>query len=89
MPWLGIEGAASAIMSNLRALIGPVYCKQRERLIKLHLAAVAKNAEAGETLAESRGKGWREAWLEATREARRACRETLADLNRHRAEHGC
>jgi hypothetical protein len=77
------------LCATLIALLGPVYCEQRERLISAHHTAIDANAEAERAVTERKGEGWREAWLEAKTEARRRCRETLADLNRHRAEHGC
>jgi hypothetical protein len=66
-----------------------VLCEERERLISAHVAAVAKLAEADKAVAEHKDEGWREASLEAKKKARRACRETLAALDRHLAEHGC
>jgi hypothetical protein len=64
-------------------------CEERDRLLSIHLAAVAKNAEAAPAIAKLKGEGWSEAWWEAKKEARRILQETLADLNRHRAGHGC
>ena len=66
-----------------------ILCEERERLISAHRAAMAVNVEAEKAVTEPNDEGWREAWLEAKTEARRRCRETLADLNRHRPERGC
>jgi len=68
---------------------GPVPCEEHQRLISVHLAAVARLNEADEAVAKSRGQGGWEVWHEAAKEARRVCREILADLDRHRQEHGC
>jgi len=62
-----------------------VSCKERDRLVYLYLDAVAQNIEAGKAYLDMRTYQWRE----ATKETRAVCEDALADLNRHRAEHGC
>jgi hypothetical protein len=60
-------------------------CEERERLEKIYLAAVVRNAKAGLGIADMRS----EAWREATKDTRDACEEALEQLNAHRREHGC
>jgi hypothetical protein len=83
-PW-----SPSNYLPILITLPDPVHCEERERLISLHVAAVARHNEADQAVAEPKSEGGREARQEAMKQTRRVCRETLADLNRHRAEHGC
>ncbi len=63
----------------------PVLCEERQLLAKVYLDAVRKNSIAGMRILNTKS----EAWREATKETRAACDVTLADLNRHREEHGC
>jgi hypothetical protein len=63
----------------------PVVCEERKRLERLYLDAVRKNAVAGAHLLNTKS----EAWQEATKDTRAACDVALANLNRHREEHGC
>jgi hypothetical protein len=68
---------------------GSVDCEERERLIKIHLDAVAKLNEARKGVPEPRPVGWRKVWYKTRNKARLICRKTLEDLNRHKAAHGC
>ena len=78
-------------MSNAQIGIGdpdysePEVCEERKRLERLYLDAVRKNAVAGAHLLNTKS----EAWREATKDTRAACDVALANLNRHREEHGC
>jgi hypothetical protein len=63
----------------------PVVCEERKRLERLYLDAVRQNAVAGAHLLNTKS----EAWREATKDTRAACDVALANLNRHREEHGC
>ena len=60
-------------------------CEERKRLANVYLDSVRKNAMAGARILTTNSK----AWLEATKETRPACDVALADLKRHREEHGC
>ena len=60
-------------------------CEERQPLVKAYVDAVRKNAQAGAHILDTKT----EAWREATKETRVACDVALADLNRHREEHGC
>jgi hypothetical protein len=77
------------LFADLDNVPDPAHCEERQRLNSLHLAAVARHTEVEEAVAEPKSQGGREARQEAMKQTRRVCRETLADLNRHRAEHGC
>ena len=60
-------------------------CEERKRLANAYLDAVRKTAIAGMRILNTKT----EAWRDATKETRVACDVALADLNRHREEHGC
>jgi hypothetical protein len=60
-------------------------CEKRNQLAKVYLDAVRKTGVAGMRILNVKS----EAWREATLETRAACDVALADLNRHREEHGC
>jgi hypothetical protein len=60
-------------------------CEERKRLAKIYFDAVRKTAIAGMRILNTKT----EAWSEATKETRVTCDVALADLNRHRKEHGC
>jgi hypothetical protein len=64
-------------------------CNDGQQLIDAYLAAVAKNNEAAAAMAESRRDQWSDTWREKMREITAACRKALAELDQHRAEHGC
>jgi len=62
-----------------------MHCEQREKLQQIYLDAVVLNARVGLNFADVNSKEW----LEATNETRQRCLDALADLDRHKAEHGC
>jgi hypothetical protein len=62
-----------------------VVCEERKRLEKLYRDAVRKNTVAGAHILNTKS----EAWREATKDTRAGCDVALANLNRHREEHGC
>jgi hypothetical protein len=62
-----------------------VHCEERKLPEKAYLDAERKNIMAGAHILNTNSKAWRE----ATKETRAACDVALADLNRHREEHGC
>jgi hypothetical protein len=66
-----------------------MFCKERERLIDIHLAAVARNAAAAPAIAKLKDETWNQAWWNAIQEARERRHQALANLNRHQSEHGC
>jgi hypothetical protein len=66
-----------------------VLCNNSQQLLNAYLAAVARNNEAASAMAESRRDQWSDTWREKMREIGAACREALADLDRHIKEHGC
>jgi hypothetical protein len=79
-PWDN-AGARECSPSNYLPIViasmAPVHCEERQRLISLHLAAVARHTEADEAVAEPKSEGWREARQEAMKQTRRVWRETL------------
>jgi hypothetical protein len=62
-----------------------VPCGERQRLEKIYFVAVVENDRAAIAIADVES----EAWRDATQETREDCAEALADLNQHRAGHGC
>jgi hypothetical protein len=54
-------------------------------LEQVYLDAVAKIRGSGETVRDMKSAKWRE----ATKETRGASKAALAELKRHRKEHGC
>jgi hypothetical protein len=62
-----------------------VPCEEGDRLNRAYLEAVTKVFDAGKMVPNITSSKWREATLKA----RLACKAALADLNRHRKEHGC
>jgi hypothetical protein len=64
-------------------------CIERRRLVSIYIAVIAKNYEARNVIPSLHGKGWREEQRDATKNIHVACETAIADLNRHRAEHGC
>jgi hypothetical protein len=62
-----------------------VPCEERDRLNRAYLEATTKVFGAGKVVPNMTSSKWRE----ATQRARAACKAALADLNRHKKEHGC
>jgi hypothetical protein len=62
-----------------------VVCEERNRLNRVYLDATAKVFGAGKAVAQMTSSEWRE----ATKAAREVCKAALANLKRHRKEHGC
>jgi hypothetical protein len=62
-----------------------VPCEEHQRLNRIYLSAAAKVFEAGKDIPNITSDKWREATLKA----RLACKAALADLHKHRKEHGC
>lgn len=60
-------------------------CEERDKLQRIYMNAVVQNARTGLHFSDVASQ----AWLEATKDTREDCEEALAELNRHRAEHGC
>jgi len=68
-----------------RAHLIDVFCEERDRLNRVYLESTGKVFGAGKTIPEMTSKEWRE----ATKVARALCKAALANLKRHREEHGC
>jgi hypothetical protein len=64
-------------------------CNDGQKLLDAYLAAVARNNEAASSMAESRRDQWSDTWRERMIDVGAACREALANLDQHIAEHGC
>jgi hypothetical protein len=60
-------------------------CEERHRLNRIYLATTAKVFGAGKAVSTMTSAEWRD----ATKAARAVCKAALADLKRHRREHGC
>ncbi len=82
MPW---RNQTEPTAVPLSVYSSPMPCEERKRLAKVYLDAVRKTSIAGLRILNAKS----EAWREATKETRAACDVTLANLNRHREEHGC
>ena len=62
-----------------------VFCDERDRLKSIQLSAVLKHLKVpGEDIAIDSA-----AWKQATKKTQKECNEALAELNRHKKEHGC
>jgi hypothetical protein len=62
-----------------------VPCEERDRLNSAYLAAASNVFSAGKAVPKMTSTKWRE----AIQEARAMCKAALADLKRHKKEHGC
>jgi hypothetical protein len=62
-----------------------VPCTELERLNRIYLDAVTKVFGAGKVVPNTTSSDWRA----ATEMARSDCRAALAELKRHKKEHGC
>ena len=62
-----------------------VPCEEGNRLNRAYLEAVTKVFDAGKVVPNMTSSKWREATLKA----RLACKAALANLLKHRKEHGC
>ena|ERR1700722_18013553 len=74
---------------EIGATIALVPCDNSQQLLDAYLATVARNNEAASAMAESRRDQWSDTWRAKMREIAAACRKALAELDQHRAEHGC
>lgn len=68
-----------------RSVYSGLPCEERERLLRVYLAAVDKYVAASEQVSDVKGLDWQQ----ATKDTREDCEVALAELNRHKAEHGC
>lgn len=82
---------ARAIMPRSTAAVrlgvysSPVPCEERQRLERVYIDSVRRNAKAGAHVLNTKSDEWRE----ATKETCAECDIALEDLERHRKEHGC
>jgi hypothetical protein len=60
-------------------------CEVRDRLNRAYLEATTTIFVAGKAIPNMTSAKWKEATLKA----RALCKTALADLNRHKKEHGC
>ena len=63
----------------------PSNCRERDKLLREYIAAVARIIEAGKV----NDGGQSVEWEQATADARANCRKAITALNRHREWHGC
>jgi len=62
-----------------------VACDEYQRLEKVYFAALIENSKIILRMANMES----ETWSEAAKETRAACEYALANLNQHKAKHGC